>query len=401
VAPGPIVAVEIGTSKVVALVGERRDDDYLMISGVGEHPSSGLRKAEVINLENAANALREALHGAEESGRVAIREVHLVVSGGHLQSMVNRGSAPVDDPGGEITEDDVERVMNVASAINLPEERDVLHTVCQHFCIDEQERVIKPDGMVGARLSVDMLVVHALRSCIRNTVKVVTSLGVEVADVAFGGLCSALAVLTSEQRSSGVVVIDLGAGSTDFFAYGEGVVMTAGCIGVGGDHVTNDIALAFNIPGGQAERIKCESGDAVGDAYNGDKKISLPPEVGFPGRTVHVKSLHAVMNARVAEIFEMVRDHLGSRDMLHHLAAGVVLIGGGAHMNGVTTLAEQVFGLPCTIGRPRDVSGLAVVTEGPEYASAIGMVQYGFRTADVPSDGFIPAWIRGLFGAGA
>ena len=182
-APSPIVAVEIGTSKVVALVGERREDDCLMISGVGEHPSSGLRKAEVINLENAANALREALHSAEESGRVAIREVHLVVSGGHLQSMVNHGSAPVDAPGGEITEDDVERVMNVARAINLPEERDVLHTVCQHFCIDEQERVIKPDGMVGARLSVDMLVVHALRSCIRNTMKVVTSLGVEVADV--------------------------------------------------------------------------------------------------------------------------------------------------------------------------------------------------------------------------
>ena len=396
-APSPIVAVEIGTSKVVALVGEMRDDGYLMITGVGEHPSSGLRKAQVVNLENAANGLREALHGAEESGRVAIREVHLVVSGGHLQSMINRGSAPVHDPDGEITEDDVERVMDVARAINLPEERDTLHTICQHFCIDDHERVIKPDGMEGARLSVDMLVVHGLRSCIRNTVKVVTSLGVEVADVAFGGLCSALAVLTSEQRSSGVLVIDLGAGATDFFAYGEGVVMSAGCLGVGGDHVTNDIALAFNIPGGQAEQIKCDAGDAVGDAYNGDKKVSLPPEVGFPGRTVHLKSLHAVMNARVSEIFEMVLDHFVSRDMLHHLAAGIVLIGGGAHMNGVTTLAQQVFGLPCTIGRPRDVSGLAVVTEGPEYASAIGMVQYGFRTADVPGNGFTE-WLRGLFG---
>jgi cell division protein FtsA len=272
----PIVALEIGTTKVVAVVAEMRDDGHIMVVGVGECRSSGIRKGEVIDLENAVVCVRSALAMAEESGKVTIRQVHLAVSGGHIQSLVSSGAVPVMDEDGEITRDDIEQVMDVARKVSLPPEREPLHTICQHFCIDNQERVIRPEGMEGARLSLDMLVVHGVRTRLNNTVRVVRSVPMDVEDVAFSGLGSALAVLTAEQKKSGVVVIDLGGGKTDYLAYAGSVVAAVGALGVGGDHVTNDIAQAFNIPNGHAERLKRETGRALPDATLSTERITLP-----------------------------------------------------------------------------------------------------------------------------
>lgn len=393
----PIVALEIGTSKIIVLVGEMREDGHVMITGMGEHPSSGVRKGEIVDLENAVVCLRAVLQAAEESANVAIRGIHLAVSGPHIQSVVNRGSVPVFSPSGEITSEDVEQVMDVAQAVHLAPDRDVLHTICQNFCIDDQQRVMNPEGMVGARLSLDMLVLHGVRSRIHSSIQVVRSVPTAVQDIAFGGLCAGLSVLTAEQKNSGALVIDLGGGTTDYLAYANSVVAAAGVLGVGGEHVTNDIALAFNIPMNQAEELKKESGSAVVDETV-SKRISLPPEVGFPGRTLGLKSLHVVINARLDEMFGAIKYRV-TDDVLHRIGAGVVLTGGGAHLNGVTKLAEQVFGLPASIGKPRGVSGLAIATEGPEYATCSGLVQYGFMT----SDGQRPAqsvtgWFKSLFG---
>ena len=259
----PVVGLEIGTSKVIALVGEMREDGHVMITGMGERSSLGVRKGEIVDLENAVACTRGALEDAEESGRVSIRQVLLAVSGGHIQSMVNRGAVPVMDEDGEIMQEDVDQVMDVARAVNLPPEREVLHTICQHFCVDDQERVTRPEGMEGAKLALDMLVLHGVRNLLRNTVKVVRSIPMTVQDVTFSGLCSALAALTPEQKKSGAVVIDLGAGTTDYIAYAGNVVAAAGALGVGGDHVTNDIAVAFSIPLTQAENLKHESASAT------------------------------------------------------------------------------------------------------------------------------------------
>ncbi len=378
----PVVALEIGTSKVIALVGELREDGHVMITGMGEHPSAGVRKGEIIDLENAAICVRSVLHAAEESSGVMVRQIHLALSGGHIQSMVNRGTVPVLDSQEGITAEDVKQVMNVSRAINLAQDREMLHTICRHFCIDEQERVTKPEGMEGAKLSLDMLMVHGVRTTLRNTIKVVRSVPVDVQDVAFSGLCSALAALTPEQKKSGVIVLDLGGGTTDFLAYAENVVAIAGSLGVGGDHVTNDIALAFNIPTAQAERLKCESGSATIDASVFSQRIALPAEVGFRGRAVSLKALHTVVNARMDEILNMVKARLEQSSILHHAGAGIVLTGGAACMGGIAGLVEKVFGLPCTIGKLRNVSGLATATEGPQHATAIGMVHYAFKTAE-------------------
>ena len=256
------------------LVGEMREDGHVMITGMGERPSVGVRKGEVIDLENAVACTRGALEQAEESSGVTIRQVHLAISGGHIQSIVNRGIAPVLDADGGITQEDIDQVMEVARALNLPPDREILHSICQHFCVDDQEHVIRPEGMAGAKLAVDMLILHGVRSLLRNSVKVVRSIPLDVQDVAFSGLCSALSVLTPEQKKSGALVIDMGAGTTGYLAYAGNVVAAAGALGVGGDHITNDIAIAFGVPLSQAETLKRESGSAVVSAVGAAQRVS-------------------------------------------------------------------------------------------------------------------------------
>ncbi len=372
-----IVALELGTAKVIALVGEMREDGHIMITGMGEQPSRGISKGLVVDIDAAAEATRAALAVAEESGEVTIRQVVLAVSGGHVRSDVHRGVVPVRDRS-EITRHDMQAAMNVAKAINLPTDREVLHTICQHYCIDGQQRVVTPEGMEGARLELDMLVVHGLRSPMRNTIKAVEDLMIDVQDVVYAGLASGLSVLSVEQKKGGVLVIDLGAGTTEYVAYAGGVIAATGALGVGGDHVTNDVALAFSIPERQAERCKIEHGGAI-ITDDADGKVSVAPGVGFGGRTISRKSLLTVVNARVDETLRMVQSRLEEDKVPPHLAAGVVLVGGGAHMPGMTDLAAEIFQMPCALGRPRDVSGLATATEGPEYATCTGLIQYACR----------------------
>jgi cell division protein FtsA len=377
----PTVALEIGTTTVRALVGESRDDGHLMITGLGESPSRGVRKGDIVDLDNATACVRSALTAAEENSRVDIYEVHLVVSGGQIMSLVNRGSVPILSPGHEIADDDVRHVMDTARAVTLPADRQVLHTVAQHFHVDDQPGVINPVGMEGAKLSLDMLVVHGVLNRLRNLVKVAHSARVEVVDVAFSGLCAALAVLTPEEKEAGVLVVDLGGGTTDFVAYANDVIATAGAFGVGGDHVTNDIAYGLRMSLTDAERLKESSGSAVIELAARSQRISLPGGVGEPDREARLSDLNTIMHARMDETLGVVRRMIEGGGLLRSLGAGVVLTGGGAHLRQVDRLAEKVFGLPCRIGSPRGVGGLKAVTEGPEFASVVGAVRWGLRNA--------------------
>lgn len=396
----PVVALEIGTVKVVALVGENREDGGIAITGMGEHSSRGVRKGEVVDLENAVACVRGALHGAEESAQVTIHRVHVALSGGHIQSQINRGSTRVLSPEGEIAEADIDQVMDLARAVNLPPDREILHTICRHFCVDDQQYVANPKGLSGAKLSLDMLALHGMRSRIQNTIKVIQDVPMDVQDVAFSGLCAGLAVLTSEQKEIGAIVIDLGGGITDYVAYCDKMLASGGVLGVGGEHVTNDISLAFNLSLRQAEFLKIEHGSAVVDLANRTKRITPPPEVGFSDRPVNLSSLHVVINARVKEIFEVIKSRVEHCEGGGRFGAGVILTGGGARMKGVVELAEKVFNLPCHVGAPRGVDGLAAAIEGPEYAVAVGMVRYGLANAQEESGFSIGEWIKGFFGKG-
>ena len=250
--------------------------------------------------------------------------------------------------------------------------------------------------MDGEKLALDMLILHGARNRLRNAVRVVHGMALDVQDVVFSGLCSGLAVLTEEQKKSGAIVIDMGGGTTDFVAYADDVVAAAGVIGVGGDHVTNDLGLAFSIPALQAEKIKKEFG--CQQAGGGPSRIALPAEMGFPGRSVDVPSLYQVVHARMKETFTLVRRELEASGVLQHAGAGVMLTGGGAHMRGVCAVAQDIFGLPCTIGKPRNVTGLATATEGPEYATCVGLVQYAFQALAEQGRLSPLGWLRGLLG---
>lgn len=395
----PIIALELGTTKVRALAGEARDDDHLMILGVGECPSRGISKSEIIDFDAALSCARTALHMAEENAGVGIKQVHLLVKGGHIRTMVNRGNIPIVNRGGEITRDDIEHVMDTARAINLPGEQEILHSICQHFFVDEQRGVISPEGMEGSKLAVDMMIIHGSRARLRNLIKVVRSVPVDVQDVAFSGLCTALAVLGPEEKAQGALVVDLGGGSTDFVAYAGGAIAAAGSIAVGGDHVTNDLARGLQVTLPQAERLKEEFGSGVVDLAHRSEHVDLSAEGSPRGRFVRLGDLQTITSLRLEETFTLIRQELEKLDVLHYLGSGVFLTGGGAYLNRATQLAERVFNLPCQLGKPRDISGLAVAASGPEYAAPIGMLRYAIRTARrTGSSSIIPEWIKRLLG---
>ena len=395
----PVIALELGTTKVRALAGEAREDDHLMILGLGECSSRGISKSEVIDFDAALSCARQALHLAEENAGVSIKQVHLLVKGGHLRTLINRGSIPILNRGGEINRDDIEHVMDTARAVNLPGEQEILHSIGQHFYVDDQRGVINPEGMEGAKLAVDMMMVHGSRTRLRNLVKVVRSVPVDVQDVAFSGLCTALAVLGPEEKSQGALVIDLGGGSTDYVAYAGSAIAAAGSIAVGGDHVTNDLARGLQVTLPQAERLKEEFGSGVVDlAHRGDH-VDLSAEGGPRSRLVRLGDLQTITSLRLEETLTLIREELEKRDLLHYLGSGVFLTGGGAYLSRAVPLAERVFNLPCQLGKPRDVSGLAVATDGPEYAAPIGMLRYAMRTARRPNRGsLLTDWLRTLLG---
>jgi cell division protein FtsA len=320
-----------------------------------------------------------ALDAAEEMSNIYLHEVYLCVSGGHVCGMTNRGSTPITDADKIVSDYDIDQVIDIAKAVSIPNERQIIHTIHRYFSVDEQEKIISPEGMYGAKLSLDMLVLHGVRSLLVNSSRVVEQLQTEVNDTAFSGLCSALAVLTSEQKRRGAVVIDLGGGTTDYMAYTDGVAACGGSFGVGGDHISNDISLAFNIPLQRAEKLKKEHGCAIIAKETEPAKISLPADVGVANRIINMRSLHTVINARVNEIFEMVKKRLDDENVLPIIGAGVILTGGGAHLKGITDLAENVFGVPCFIGKPRGIAGVTTATDGPEYAACCGLVQYGLK----------------------
>lgn len=376
----PIVAVEMGTSKIVVLVGEIREDNRITVIGVGESSSSGIRKGEVVSLSNASSALRIAIAKAEENADVSVRSVYLSIVGGHIRSTFNTGTSIIVDPEIGVTGDDIDAVITVAKALNLAQDQTIIHSLSRYFTIDKLQRIITPEGMEGSQLSLQMMILHGNKMCINNTMNVIQDRDIDIQDVVFGGLCSAQAVLTKEQKDSGVVVIDIGGGTTDYIAYNDSLVAAAGSLAVGGDHITNDMVQAFNIPIIRAEEIKKKYGMAIIGDYGSEKKISLKPQVGFSGRTFSHHAMNTVINARVDEILKTVKKRLDENGVMDYIGAGVVLTGGCAKLEGITVLAHDTFGVPCSVGKPNIAGGLSSAIDSPEYVTSYGLMEYAAQT---------------------
>lgn len=393
-----IVGLEIGTSKVCAVVGEMNAEGVLNIIGIGQSRSRGVRKGEVVDHGQAEEDVRAAIVEAERMADVEIRSVQLGVTGGHIRGFTNRGVHPVMSSDREITEEDVEDVVKNARAINLPAENGVVHAVRQNFSVDGQEGVMNPVGMLGARLEVDVHVVHGIQSRLQNAVRVVKELQLSVDAVVFNGLASSLALLTNEQKELGSVVIDMGGGTTDYVVYVDGVVKHTGVLAVGGDHVSNDLAYGLKVPLRLAEQLKIEQGGAHTEDFSDDPVLRLESDFGMPHRFINREHLRCIMNLRLEETLQLVASDLEQSGLMDFLRAGVFITGGGARIPGIAELASDVFEMPAFLGKANSISGLRSALDQPEFSTAIGLVKCGsFQQKRRAGRGSIMDWIKGAF----
>ena len=372
-----IVGLEIGTSKVCAVVGDLAADGALNIVGLGQSRSRGVRKGEIADPPATEEDVRNAIVEAEQMADVEIRSVYLGVTGGHVRGFNNRGTHPVVSSDREITEDDVQDVIKNAKAINLPAQNHVLHAVRQHFHVDGQDGIVNPVGMLGARLDVDVHVVHGNFNRLQNPIRVVKGLQLEVEAIVFNGLAASLALLTSEQKEMGALVIDIGGGTTNYAVYADGIIKHTGVLAVGGDHVSNDLAYGLKVPLGRAEQLKIEHGAATWDDTIRGQTVTISNELGLPVKTVNLEHLRRVMSLRLDEIFQLVEQDIARAGLLDFLRAGVFICGGGARVPEIVKLAEKVFQLPVSLGKANSISGIKSALDQPEFATAIGLVKFG------------------------
>ncbi len=375
-----IAVLEIGTSTVRVMVGELRGDGEVSVTGLGEAESRGIRKGEIINRDHAIASVRAALKAAEADFRKRIHTIHLITSGGQAESKTNTGILKLVDPEdnqlSEVNVEDIEEVSEVARKVALPENRIKLHTLQQYFQIDDLFDVTSPVGMTGEELRLDMLNIHGKRSTVDNFRKIVDDAPIHCTDAIFSGLCSAIAVVNEEQKKAGVLVIDIGGGTTDFVLYHDRLVQAAASIAVGGEHITNDISIGLKIPSGQAELVKKNDGSALTNLMERDHNISIPAQQGFPSKMVRAVTLNTIINARMEEIFVLVKKQIDQHCSNIPMTAGVLLCGGGAFLNGVRDLGQKVFNAPCSFGKPTAVHGLPSTKDAPRYAAHIGGIRY-------------------------
>jgi cell division protein FtsA len=383
--------LEIGTTTVRVVVGEVRDDGVVTVLGIGESESHGIRKGEIINRDAAIASVRSAIKAAEKNCRKAIHSVILITSGGQAEVKKSIGIHRVVDPSdnqlAEVDESDVDDVLRIARKFSLPDKRIRLHTLQQYFQVDDSLNITSPVGMACEELRVDMLTIHGKRSAVDNFRKIVDDVPIACTDAVFTGLCSCMAVVSEEQKKAGVLVIDIGGGTTDFVLCYDSLVLTAGSFAVGGDHVTNDVSIGLQIPLKQAEFLKKKDGCALTNLMERDHNISIPAvSQGFGGKMVRAITLNTIIHARMDEIFTLVKEQVERQCPNVPLSAGVLLTGGGSFLTGARDLGQQVFNVPCMLGKPFDVQGLPTAKEGPFYAGLIGAIRYAasLRKTEAP-----------------
>lgn len=372
-----IVGLEIGTSKVCAVVGDLSPEGVLNIVGLGQSRSRGVRKGEIADAPMAEEDVRHAIVEAEQMADVEIRSAFLGVTGGHIRGFNNRGVHPVVSADREIAEEDVQDVIKNAKTINLPAQNHVVHAIRQHFLVDGQDGIINPVGMLGARVEVDVHVVHGNLNRLQNPIRLVKGLQLEVDDIVFNGLASALALLTNEQKELGSLVIDIGGGTTEYVVYANGIIKHTGVLAVGGDHISNDLAYGLKVPLSRAEQLKLEHGGAFDSEEIKGQTLTLSNEVGMPMKVINLEHLRRIMSLRLEEIFQLIAQDLEQAGVMDYLRAGVFLCGGGARIPDVAKLAEQVLQMSVSLGKTNSISGLKSALDQPEFATAIGLVKFG------------------------
>ena len=369
-----IIGLDIGTTKICAVVGEATDDGVDVV-GIGTSPSTGLRKGVVVNIGETVKYVQKALEEAELMAGCAIRSVYAGIAGSHIKGFNSHGVIAVK--GGEVTQRDVDRALEAASAVAIPLDREVIHTLPQEFIVDDQRGIIHPLGMAGVRLEVKVHIVTGAVTSAQNIVRSCHRSGLDVSDIVLESLASAKAVLTEEERELGVALVDLGGGTTDIAIFANDTIKHTGVLPLGGQNLTNDIAFGLRTPMVSAERIKVKYGCAMVDLVSMDEIIEVPTVGGREPRRLSRQLLAEICQPRMEEVLDLVDQELTRSGCKHLIGAGVVLTGGCALIDGCQELGEQIFNLPTRIGYPRNVGGLKDVVNSPKYATAVGLLCYG------------------------
>ncbi len=371
-----IVGLEIGTSKVCAVVGEIRSDGHVKVLGVGEAPSRGVRKGEIVDFETVGTCVREALVDAEEKSDVMIGSVYLSVTGAHVSSFNNRGAVVIPEDREEIDDQDFEDVQANAREVSIPAPNMFLHTILQHYYVDGQDGILNPIGMLGRKLEADFHIIHGIGNRIKNSIRCVKELDIEVLDVVFGGLAAAQVVLDQNQKNLGALVVDMGGGTTEYLVYVDGAVKASGCIPIGGDHITNDLSLGLRIPMARAEKLKLDDGSVIVGQSPPGEMVVLRDDTGFVGKEVEREMLNTIIHMRVRETLELLKRELDPLGFLPYLGAGLLLTGGCSLLKGIDQLAEEIFGIPVHLTHAHAMAGRTSAFENPQLSTAIGLIKF-------------------------
>lgn len=372
-----VVGLDIGTTKICTVVGEMEEGGTMDVIGIGLHPSNGLRKGVVVNIDATVASIRKAVEEAELMAGCEINEVYAGIAGGHIRSLNSQGIVAVKDR--LVKETDVTRVIDAARAIALPMDREVIHIVPQEFIVDDQDGVREPVGMSGVRLEAKVHIVTAAVTSAQNIVKSCNRSGLHVNDIVLEPIASSEAVLSDEEKELGVALVDIGGGTTDVAIYLEGALQHTAVISLGGDHLTNDIAVGLRTPLAAAEEIKRRHGCVLHELVEPSETIEVPSVGGRAPRILKRGVICDILEPRVEEIFSLVKRELEGRMPLDMLAGGVVLTGGSTILEGMPQLGETLFGLPVRRGAPQGVGGLSDVVNNPIYSTGVGLALYGMR----------------------
>jgi cell division protein FtsA len=370
-----IVGLDLGTTKVCAIVGEVKDAGQVDIIGIGISPSHGLKKGVVVNIDSTVESIKKAVQEAELMAGVEINAVYVGISGSHIKGLNSRGVVAIKNK--EVGQSDIERVIDAARAVNIPMDQQILHVLPQEFLIDDQGGIRDPLGMSGVRLEAKVHIITGALTSIQNIVKSCSRAGLHVLDLVLQPLASSRAVLTTEEQELGVVVADIGGGTTDLALFLEGSLWHTEVLPIGGNHLTNDIAIGLRTPASEAEKIKIKFGCALSSLVRHEETLDVPSVGGRPPRLLSRQILCEIIEPRVEELFGMVQQRLKKTGYEDMIASGVVLTGGTALMDGLQDAAERYLALPIRRGTPKNIGGLMDVVNSPVYATGVGLVLYG------------------------
>ncbi len=376
-----IVGLDMGTTKVCAVIAELARG-HTKIIGFGSSPSQGMRRGVVVDVEKTIQAIRDAVQKAELMAGVKATSVYAGIAGDHIRSSNSHGAIATAAKSGTIGRSDKDRVIQTASTVSVPSDREIIHVLEQNFGVDGQSGIRDPVGMVGVRLEADVHLVTAAITSTQNVCKCILRAGLEVRGIVLEPLASSNAVLEDDERAMGVCVVDVGGGTTDLAVFMNGSVRNTAVIGIGGQNVTSDIAIGLRAAWPQAEAIKCVHGSTYLSSDNSEKSVVLPGVAGRQNREIPVKHLTSIIQARMEEIFSMVRRRLADFGSVDALGAGVVLTGGGVLLNGTAQLAEEVLQLPVRIGSPRRFAGMGERVSSPVYATVLGLALHGMKSME-------------------